>query len=266
MKKIWNILLITILCFFITGCGKLDLDMSIKKDKSMIFSVLFTVNKEYISSEDKLFTDEDIESFEQNGFKAERYINGNNEGFILKKEIDNIDNVSKEEDVIYYLSKALDTNDNNNDMFKIDRGFIRDTYTAVMKFNASDSGIIVNDKELSTYEDQIDNVDINFKVSLPYGVISSNATNNDVVWNLKTSGEQTIEFKFAVYNMSIIFIILGVILLIICLFIFLKRNNKKKKVAVNNDENQIEIKQDFNDDIAPEPILKRKATIMEENK
>jgi hypothetical protein len=88
----------------------------------------------------------------------------------------------------------------------------------------------------STTDSNVDysNMDLSFNVTLPYSAISSNATttNNDnktLSWNLSSSGEDTIEFEFELYNMTNIYIVIGLIALLIIVIILIITISKRKK-------------------------------------
>ena len=85
------------------------------------------------------------------------------------------------------------------------------------------------------------NMDLSFNVKLPYPAKSSNATtkNNDgkeLAWNLSSNNGENIEFEFELYNMTNIYIGVGiVVLLIIALVIFIIKKGKKDCHKVNKD-------------------------------
>ncbi|MBR2678614.1 MAG: hypothetical protein IKE63_04275 [Bacilli bacterium] len=96
----------------------------------------------------------------------------------------------------------------------------------------------MNDLDLSKMNA---NMDLSFNVKLPYPAKSSNATtkNNDgkeLAWNLSSNNGENIEFGFELYNMTNIYIGVGIIvLLIIALVIFIIKKGKNKKVTNNTD-------------------------------
>ena len=98
MKKIKSFLFILLLPFFITGCVKFEVDVSINKDKSMSLSVIEALI--YSEEDDNYLSSQEQEEFEERGFKVEDYYeNGLKKGFIITKEFKNINDISSDKDV-----------------------------------------------------------------------------------------------------------------------------------------------------------------------
>lgn len=264
MKKI-KFLFMFMLLFIVTGCIKFDANMSINMDKSMDYSITLAFDKSLVKTDDEILTKEQLNMMEQNGFKISNYSIENMDGFVLTKKIQNIDQVSSENIVLYDLSGMFSGKRESEYLFKIEKGLLRNYYKAQIKIDPNDSGININDEN---YNSNI-KPNLTFKVKLPYGFIKNNANkvnDKELIWNLSIDNKDNIEFEFYMYNIDtfiIIFVIILTIILII-LVIFKKQSNKKKQIVENNTT--IEIKDEFENDIFSEPILKKKATIMEENK
>ena len=263
MKKI-KYLFMFLLILIETGCVKFNTNMDINMDKSMDYSIILAFDKSVIKTDDEILTKEQINMMKQNGFNVSNYSVDNMDGYVLTKKIQNIDEVSSDNDSIYDLSGMFNGKNEDKYMFKMEKGLFRNTYKSVIKINPKDSGI---DFDNENYNTEI-KPDLRFNVKLPYGSISNNATkinNKELVWNLSTKDISNIEFEFYMYNLEIILIIFGVISVIIALIIILisKKKSKKKEEIIKNDTT-IEIKDEIDDDIISEPILKKKAAIMEE--
>jgi hypothetical protein len=296
-----------VLCLFAiisTGCVKFNTSMDIKKDKSMDFSIVYALDKTVFGSEDVLKEDS-FEEVKKNGFDVTKYQEGNYEGFTLKKNIKNIDEVSTESDTEYDLSGMMDDGGSKY-LFKVEKGFLRNTYTAVLKFDANESGLNnpdtrnsygantdddldLGDTELEFPDEEDDDfsfdsssldnldlssltstMDLSFSVRLPYGSISDNATKKEdgkLVWNLSASNVQTIEFKFAIYNMSVIYMCAGVLLIIIAIIGSLLSQSKKNNngIPVMANDTQVQVNNDTNNTVEQEPVLKNNTTVMEDN-
>ena len=91
------------------------------------------------------------------------------------------------------------------------------------------------------YSSMMSGMDMSINVKLPYKALSNNATEvtndgKDLKWNLTTSGAQSIDFEFELYNMTTIYICiaLGVVLLVgvIVLIVVLVSKGKKKQPVV----------------------------------
>ena len=83
-----------------------------------------------------------------------------------------------------------------------------------------------------------DSMDLSFNVTLPYGAVSNNATTvskdgKTLTWTLTTQDASAIEFEFELYNMTTIYICVGVLaaIIILVVIIFVKKRNNKKMVG-----------------------------------
>ncbi len=290
MKK--NIKLTTLLILLVislTGCVKFNSTMEIKKDKSMDYTVIYAFDKSLFGDQE-ILTSDDKKELENKGFTVSNYVDGNMKGFKVSKNIKNIDDVSSTNDATYDLSGLLDSSKSESKVFKFKKGFLKNTYTASFKFDSSDSDLNDSTSDDTTVDDDftLDNdtttdstdsdfdfsnvntdMDLSFNVKLPYKAISSNATtkNNDdkdLSWNLSSTGEDKIEFSFALYNMTNIYICAGVIILLIIIVIVSslnKKNNNKvpSKSVTNNNENTT-----FNSSIET-PIINNDVTSQNSN-
>jgi hypothetical protein len=281
MKKIKYLLLLCVLAIVTTGCVKFNVNMDIKKDKSMEFSVIYAFDKSMMGESNSL-KEEDFDAAKKEGFAVSKYSQDNYEGFKLTKKIANIDEVSTEADVTYDLSGLMGEGDGNKYIFKVVKGTDKNTYIAKIKFD-SDSGNNPSDNTVTTDEETIDsdtnetdgelapdevlepddydfpdeeltttsknddmdlsalmnNLDLSFNVSLPYGAVSSNATtkendNKNLSWKLGASGEQYIEFTFELKNNEgssnlILYIGIGVAALLVIVVLAIVLTKKKNK-------------------------------------
>ncbi len=280
-KRIMYIISLGMMLVCLTGCVKFNANMEIKKDKSMAFSIIYAFDKSLFGNTE-LFSSEDKKKMEDSGFTVSDYEEGNFKGFTLTKNIQNIDILSTNNDVTYSLSGMLDEKEDAY-LFKVKKGFLKNTYTANLSFDPSDSslndnnqnsnnnldnddmdfdtdGIINNDfnnsnsnMDFSDFSSAMANMDLSFNVLLPYSAKSSNATSNtnnnrELKWALNNNETDNIEFEFEIYNIKNIAIVGGVSLLIITLviiIIFKKRNNNNKN-KIASSENSIPIYNEMN--------------------
>jgi len=267
MKKLKLLLMLLVVGVISSGCVKFNANMDIKKDKSMDFTIIYALDKNYFSGEDGISVDE-FKEIEKSGFKVESYKDENMEGVKLTKSIRNIDDVSSDEDVEYSLSGIMGE-DANQKLFKVKKGLLKNTYTAKFTFNANESGLTDDDEESNFVDDDnldtdtlgdenedalfnsdgennldltnmTSNLDLSFNVTLPYKVIKSNATktednNKKLSWTLTATGSDAIEFEFSIYNMNLIYAGLGVILVIIIIVVMVIMMGKKNKKKVNTN-------------------------------
>lgn len=257
-KNIKLTALLILLVISLTGCVKFNSTMEIKKDKSMDYKIIYAFDKSLFGDQE-ILTSDDKKELENKGFTVSNYVDGNMKGFKVSKNIKNIDDVSSTNDATYDLSGLLDSSKSESKVFKVKKGFLKNTYTASFKFDSSDSDLnnstsndttidndFTTDDNNTTTDSDFDfsnintNMDLSFNVKLPYKAISSNATtkkndDKELSWNLSSTGEDKIEFSFALYNMTNIYICGGVIVLLIIIVIVSILNKGKKNKVSNKD-------------------------------
>lgn len=216
MKKIKNILLLCLVTILATGCVKYNATMTINKDKSMDFTVIYAFDKSLMGESGSL-KEEQFDGLKNDGYTVEKYSEGNYEGFKLIKKIKNIDDLSTDKDVEFNLSGMMSDRENDKYMFKLVKDGEKNTYYAKFKFDSNDSGMNTGDDldedlpdedvSLTVEEDGSDglivatneddnkitesddsdfdmsalanSMDLKFEVNLPSAAISSNATTKE---------------------------------------------------------------------------------------
>ncbi len=204
MKKTKLILTVFALIFVLSGCVKYNGSMDIKKDKSMQFDTIYAVNESMLEGEE-LLDEEQKKSIEKQGYTITDYSQDNMKGVTLNKNIKNIDDVSSKENVVFNLSSMFDEKEQSNTIFKVEKGFFKNTYTAEFILD-SDSGLnngtttedsmgdeSLENEDFSNYLNMMSDLEMTFVVKLPYAAISSNATtkssdNKTLTWNLLDDG------------------------------------------------------------------------------
>lgn len=275
MKKIRILLLLVVGIFTLTGCVKFNANMEIKKDKSMDFSIIYAIDtsvmgKEAQGESSETFTNEQKEELKKQGFTVEDYTEGKMKGIKITKHIKNIDEVSTEKDTEYSLSGMLDGKEHKDEyMFKVEKGFLKNTYTAKYKFDMNESSMAMDDEETNfdfenpdetAYPDEenttsdVDtttetsndldlsglsdpsayaNMDLSFNLKLPYANKSNNASSKtnekELKWNLMTLGDKNIEFSFCLYNINPIIIYIMIALIVIMIVTIVLLIIKKNK-------------------------------------
>ena len=281
-KNIKLTALLTLLVISLTGCVKFNSTMEIKKDKSMDYKIIYAFDKSLFGDQE-ILTSDDKKELENKGFTVSNYVDGNMKGFKVSKNIKNIDDVSSTNDATYDLSGLLDSNKSESKVFKVKKGFLKNTYTASFKFDSSDSDLnnstsndttidndFTTDDNDTTTDSDFDfsnintNMDLSFNVKLPYKAISSNATtkkndDKELSWNLSSTGEDKIEFSFALYNMTNIYICGGVIVLLIIIVIVSILNKGKKNKVSNKDATNDKQTTTFNSSVET-PIMSNNVT------
>ena len=127
MKKIKNLLLLCTLTFLLTGCVKFNANMDIKKDKSMDFTIIYALDSS-VFGEENIMTAEERTEIENKGFTVSDYEEGNMKGVTLSRHVKNIDEVSSTTDADYNLSGLLDSESNNQYIFKIKKGLLKNLH------------------------------------------------------------------------------------------------------------------------------------------
>ena len=235
MKKIGSILMLLTITMSLTGCVKFNAKMEIGKDKSLLYSIVYAFDKSMMQGE-SLIDDDEKENLSKDGFEVEPYSDDKMEGVTVTKKIDNIDDVSLDGDVTYVLSDVMNDDADNSHIFSVKKGFFKNVYKANFKFSSNSDDQEIEDNstiEDSAYVDESDgndtsdfgdlsdsltsltnSMDLKYTVKLPYEAISNNATNvsDDKLtldWVLTTNKVSSIEFEFPIYNMTNIYLAIG---------------------------------------------------------
>ena len=260
MKKFKSILLILICVFMLSGCIKSRTSMSINKDKSVKY-------ESELLLADSLGTGTingvDTKGMEKNGFKVSTIKENGYSGFKITKSFDNIDALSKNNGEEVFLNDFYEDNFNTAVLFKVEKGFFKNTYTAKFKYEVSqndteeetEENIEVEETtvEDKTTEDEegslnlddfasedittlLNEMEISYTVNLPYKAISHNATSTAdngkiLIWKLGYNTTSDINYSFAIYNMNHIYIVGGGALLLLIILIIVISIIKKKKTS-----------------------------------
>ena len=241
MKKVLKVFSLLFVCLLLSSCVKYNATITVNSDKSMDFSFISAIKKEYAS---QMSNTEDFNKYKDEGFVVESYITDEYEGYKVSKHYVSVDEVSSED---------IDTSkltDNDDKLFNIKKGFFKNTYTA--KLVSNDTNDMMDKSQM--YEDDEDvqelikQFDFKFNLNLPNPVKSSNATSisadqKHLEWNLANMKDPYIEFTFELYNWNNIWLTAGIGLIILCIAAFvikhllgtkhrlymLKENIKNKK-------------------------------------
>ncbi len=139
LSKLLKVMVVSVILLLSSGCVKFNATMEINKDKSMNFSIIYAVEESLLDGEE-LFSDEDIKELEDSGCTVSDYSESTKKGIKIVYKEDNIDDVSSEsDDVEYNLSSITSMKDSNNKLFKVKKGFFKNTYVAKFDFDTSDA-------------------------------------------------------------------------------------------------------------------------------
>ena len=243
MKKIKFMFAIVLSLFLMTGCIKYDATMEVKKDKSMDFKIIYAMDMSMLgdlndtsssSSNSKLINDDQKKELEKQGYTVKEYKDDKYQGMEVNYSVKNIDDISKTEDFELDLSKMLEENSDNNHFFTVKKGFLKNTYKANYKFNnsaASSSSSSDDDVSIDTSE-LMKSMEMKFKVILPNGATTNNATTvdgNTYTWDLKEAKNE-LKFEFDMYNMTNIYYLIGGAVLAIAIIVGIIVLSTRKKV------------------------------------
>lgn len=132
MKKIKEMISLIVILFTLTGCVKMEVNMEIRKDKSMTLGIIQAANESLINQGTAdLLDEEEKKEFQDAGYKIEDYKEKEMIGYKITKEIKNIDEVSTEEEITSDL--GLNELKDNNYIFTIKKGLFKNTYKATLK-------------------------------------------------------------------------------------------------------------------------------------
>ena len=285
MKKM-KFLLVFVVTLFMTGCVKMNATMKINKDKSMDYEIIMAVDDSLMQGSTSTVIDEkEMEEAKKNGFTIEDYTEDSMKGYKMTKHIKNIDSVSSKDSI----ESSIDAGSESEYLFTVKKGFFKNTYTAKLTSDSTDSlndymsdddtslddtsddDWSFDDEDETTLDDETDyskymsNFDMKFEVNLPYKAKSNNASEvtnggKKLTWNLmELNDDKAIEFEFAIYNITNIAIVGGIALALIILIIIIVFKNKKKKSnnidqnsAINNQPKPVQVMEQPT--VQPEPV------------
>ena len=254
LKKIRNLCIMLLCCFIVTGCVKYEMRMEINDDKSMDFTYI-ELMKSTSESEDEEYEDEEYddlydlededkdkevrERMEKRGYTVEEYIDSKEPeytGIKLSKHFDNIDNISKEGDIIEInLTNLTDEDFDDSLFFTYQKGIVYNVYKGNFQILNEDD---VLDEEYASL------LKIKFSIKLPKGaLVESNATSvsddkTELVWDLKSTEVNKINFSFKLAeksNLYMAYASVGIIALLIIVAISSALKGDKKKKEKNNE-------------------------------
>ena len=174
----------------LTGCVKFKGDLNIKKDKSANYSILYAFDTTYLGNQEVL-TDENKKTLEEQGFTVTDYNEGNYKGFNLSLKIDNIDKYSTTNDTDVDLS-AITEGETSKYLFKIKKGFLKNTYTANFKNESTQNNTVSSTTDNSTITDD-NSVDDDFNTD-------NNTTNPNMDLSDLSTMMSNMDISFTIFS------------------------------------------------------------------
>ena len=265
IKSIKSIVLIFVCLLLISGCVKSNTTMTINDDKSMVFEVETMISEE---ANDYGSNVVDINNLEKLGFKVTTITENGYKGYRVTKTFNNIDDLSNNDGQDIFISDIFNDGFDTSKLFKLEKSFLKDTYTANFKFKVNEEYYYSSeiDESEDLIEENTEEVQLTFIVNLPSSSISNNANlqengNKTLTWTLSSKETSFINYSFEMYNKKNLIILGGsvfgaLILFIVLLIVIIKKKSSKKTL----------IYKDYDQNIAPEvePSMKVEDFIKED--
>ena len=218
-----------VLC--ITGCSSFDMNMSIKNNREMDYSIKVLSKGNYnfedkvIELKNKLGDSYEVSLYNENGYSS---------GISISKHYSDIDYISlgersEEYNLLYFYNNPY-SGDIENKMFNLDKSVDTNRYAA---------NFYVDLSEVFT---SLDNVSVTFNLTVPNGTLSNNATKvsddgKNLTWNLTTLGKNNIDFVFEITSYDSLYQLGAIIIAIFLVFmIFTKLLSKSGDVNDSKDD------------------------------
>ena len=242
MKNIRKLIILLFMVIIVSGCVKVETNMKISMTKKMDFEIIMALDKDMLKDEDtykdELLDDKQKEELRNKGFEITKYNDNNQIGNIITKKFDSIDYLSSTEDINYDLNSVISDPLSTAYIFKVEKGFLKNTYTAKYDLNNIDNLNVPNNFDI---------FDLTFKVTLPYKALENNATSinqngKQLIWDMSKTNDP-IEFKFNIYNIKNVIAIILVILIIILFIInriltFISKDKKQSNNPKKSKKNK----------------------------
>ena len=231
-KKYLSLVFCFIIAFCLSGCIRMDQTITVNKDKTFDYSLLYAMSDEAMSSmsqdsdeKKEMFPDEALDEFKKKGWGAVRYSEDGYTGAEFSKK-----NIKFEDAGTFYA----DFSDLNMDLGN-ETGFEFTEKDGVYTFRMES-----DPSEAQTYLSYINSMNGSLKlvVNLPSKAIKHNATSTSnggktLTWDLTKLTEKTelyAEFKMSAgFPWKWILIGLGILLLVIVLIVIISKLTGKKK-------------------------------------
>lgn len=166
MKNLKKVIGVLLILTTMTGCVKYKNTMTINNDKSMIFEGSYLISDKLLETSDSttFFSEENKKALEERGVKVSEKKENNYTGIAVSKKYDNIDKISNENGKEITISDYFKEDFDDSVLFKVEKGFLKNKYTANFKYDSNvgpdDSGdtstsqaLTENDKKLAVTDD-----------------------------------------------------------------------------------------------------------------
>lgn len=166
MKNLKKVIGVLLILTTMTGCVKYKNTMTINNDKSMIFEGSYLISDKLLETSDSttFFSEENKKALEERGVKVSEKKENNYTGIAVSKKYDNIDKISNKNGKEVTISDYFKEDFDDSILFKVEKGFLKNKYTANFKYDSNvgtgDGGdtstsqaLTENDKKLAVTDD-----------------------------------------------------------------------------------------------------------------
>jgi len=151
MKNLFKSVLLFICVVLLSGCVKMHTTMTINSDKSMLYEMEALISNTLAENGTEVVNETARKEYEDAGYKLEKIKDNNNySGYKISKKFDSIDDLSNNNGEEVVISDFGDKEFDTSKVFKVEKGFLKNKYTATFKYKVSDLG-----GNTETDEDQI---------------------------------------------------------------------------------------------------------------
>ena len=166
MKNLKKVIGVLLILTTMTRCVKYKNTMIINNDKSMIFEGSYLISDKLLETSDSttFFSEENKKALEERGVKVSEKKENNYTGIAVSKKYDNIDKISNKNGKEVTISDYFKEDFDDSILFKVEKGFLKNKYTANFKYDSNvgtgDGGdtstsqaLTENDKKLAVTDD-----------------------------------------------------------------------------------------------------------------
>ncbi|MBQ6284833.1 MAG: hypothetical protein IJK67_00780 [Bacilli bacterium] len=153
MKKIKSYLIIFVLLFMLTGCYKSETTLTVNSDRSIDLDAKIIVDDNF--NETPYLNN--MSQYTNRGIKIQRLTESGYNGYKITKKYNNIDDISTEDIIKVDISKYFESDFNEKYLFKVEKSFFKNIYTANFTI---DNNVIMrfvnNEMDKQTEDDFLD--------------------------------------------------------------------------------------------------------------
>ncbi len=224
MKKVLSLVTIVVMMLIVlTGCVELNYEITLNEDGTADISYVYAFEKstlEQLGTSGEEMTSDMQEKAEESGYTIEEYSDDDVEGFIAKKHIEDLSEISLED--AFGSEYVTDSEENQ---IKIEKSTFKTTYSQEASIDLS-----------SMDETTASLVTLKYTINLPTSVGDNNADEvsedgKTLTWNLTAGEINEINFEATSSQYAIIvLIIIAIVVIVVIIIIIVKKKKSNKNV------------------------------------